>query len=63
MVSYSSAEVLKELFEDGWIIKNQKGSHVHLTHPRKKNKVTLPNNRKDLNVKTYNSIMKQAELK
>ncbi len=38
MPSYSSSEVLKKLNDDGWIIKNSRGSHVHLYHPQKKEK-------------------------
>lgn len=63
MPSYSSNEVLKKLNDDGWIIKNSRGSHVHLYHPQKKGKVTIPHPKKDLDVKTYNSILKQAGIK
>lgn len=63
MTSHSSDDVLKILRKDGWIIKNARGSHVHLTHPQKNGKVTIPHPRKDLDIKTYNSILKQAEIK
>lgn len=63
MKSHSSEDVLKKLHEDGWIIKNTRGSHVHLFHPEKKGKVTIPHPKKDLDIKTYNSILKQAGIK
>ncbi|MBD3748299.1 MAG: type II toxin-antitoxin system HicA family toxin [Sphingobacteriales bacterium] len=56
-------EVLKILKQDGWQIKNQKGSHIQLTHDFKKGKVTLPNHSGDIPVGTLNSILKQAGLK
>lgn len=56
-------EVLKILKDDGWEIKNQKGSHIQLVHKAKKGKVTIPNHSGDLKLKTVNSILKQAGLK
>jgi len=60
--NYSSKEILNVLFQDGWIIKNQRGSHLQLIHPLKSGKVTVPHPRKDLDPKTVKSILKQAEL-
>jgi predicted RNA binding protein YcfA (HicA-like mRNA interferase family) len=60
--SYSSADVLRMLFEDGWLVKNQVGSHVQLVHPQKPGKVTVPHPKKDLDVKTVTSILRQAGL-
>ena len=37
--------------------------HRHFKHATKLGKVTIPANRKDLNIKTWNSIMRQAGLK
>lgn len=56
-------ELLKLLYSDGWEIKNQKGSHIHLIHPTKPGKVQIPNHNKDLKPGTFNSILKQAGLK
>lgn len=56
-------EVLKILYKDGWVVKNQRGSHIQLIHPIKPGKVTIPNHNKDLDPKTLNSIFKQAGLK
>lgn len=60
--SYSSSEVLKILKKDGWITKEQRGSHIQLEHPIKSGKVTVPHPRKDLKAKTVQSIFKQAGL-
>jgi len=57
----SSREVLQTLFKDGWVEKGQEGSHVHLIHPTKPGKITVP--WKDLKKKTVESILKQAGLK
>lgn len=56
-------ELLKILHKDGWMIKNQRGSHIQLIHPKKAGKVTVPYHNKDLDTKTISSILKQAGLK
>jgi len=59
---YSSRGILRILHEDGWVEKNQKGSHVQLVHPTKPGKVTVPHPRKDLDPKTIRTILRQAGL-
>jgi predicted RNA binding protein YcfA (HicA-like mRNA interferase family) len=56
-------ELLKLLHEDGWRIKNQKGSHQQLIHPEKPGNVTVPIHGGDVPPGTLNSILKQAGLK
>lgn len=56
-------EVLKILKKDGWKKVAQDGSHIHLKHPNKPGKVTIPNHSGDLKKGTLNSIWKQAGLK
>jgi predicted RNA binding protein YcfA (HicA-like mRNA interferase family) len=56
-------QLLKILREDGWIKKEQKGSHLQLEHPTKKGKVTVPIHGGDIPKGTLNSILKQAGLK
>jgi predicted RNA binding protein YcfA (HicA-like mRNA interferase family) len=54
----------KMILADGWIFRNQEGSHRNYVHPTKPGKVTIPFHKgKDLNIKTENSIKKQAGLK
>ena len=50
------------LHRDGWIVKNQRGSHVQLIHATKSGKVTIPHPRKELDPKTVKSIFKQASI-
>lgn len=60
----TAKEIIKLLKADGWKEKSQKGSHLQLVHPNKQGKVTVPvHTGKDLDLKTANSILKQAGLK
>lgn len=56
-------EMEREILDDGWIFKNQEGSHRHYTHPEKPGKVTIPFHAKELSKKTESSIRRQAGLK
>ena len=56
-------EAEKIIMQDGWILKNQEGSHRHYIHPTKKGKVTIAFTKEELNKKTAESIKKQAGLK
>ncbi len=58
-----SEDIIKMLEADGWIKHTQKGSHCQFKHPFKKGKVTVPHPKKDLPLKTMQSILKQAGLK
>jgi len=57
-----SAEIIKILKRDGWVQCHQKGSHCQFKHPVKKGRVTVPHPKKDLPLKTANSIFKQAHI-
>jgi predicted RNA binding protein YcfA (HicA-like mRNA interferase family) len=59
---YSSKEILQLLLKNGWIIKNQRGSHVQLIHLTKSGKVTVPHPRKVIDPKTVKSIEIQAKI-
>jgi predicted RNA binding protein YcfA (HicA-like mRNA interferase family) len=59
----NSKEIIKLLESDDWIKCHQKGSHCQYKHPTKKGKVTVPHPKKDLPMKTVQSILKQAGLK
>ncbi|WP_270599343.1 type II toxin-antitoxin system HicA family toxin [Faecalicoccus pleomorphus] len=58
----TAREMLKILKKDGWYIVSQEGSHIQLKHTTKKGKVTVPNHKRDLGIKTERSILKQAGL-
>ncbi|MCD8119879.1 MAG: type II toxin-antitoxin system HicA family toxin [Lachnospiraceae bacterium] len=55
-------EMEREILADGWVFKNQTGSHRHYVHPSKPGKVTIPFHSKDLPRKTELTIRKQAGL-
>ncbi|XDD42515.1 type II toxin-antitoxin system HicA family toxin [Leptospira sp. WS60.C2] len=57
-------EILQILYDDGWFLQNQKGSHMQLKHPDKPGRVTVPNHGmgQDVDVRTEKSILKQAGL-
>lgn len=56
-------EMEKAILADGWIFKNQNGSHKNYIHPTKPGKVTIPFHNRELDRGTENSIKKQAGLK
>ena len=56
-------ELKKRLKQGGWEYEYSRGDHHYFRHPSKPGKVTVPGNDGDgLNVKTLNTILKQAEL-
>lgn len=59
----TAKQILKELHKDGWKEVNTKGSHIHLKHPAKPGKVTVPHHSGDLPRGTLDSILKLAGLK
>lgn len=56
-------DVLKMLRGDGWVLKNQEGSHWQFVHPTKPGKVTVAGHESDeMPPKTHKSIMRQADI-
>ncbi len=62
MKSYSSREVIQMLKADGWYEVACVGDHHQFKHPSKKGRVTVPHPRKDIPVKTLQSISRQSGL-
>lgn len=58
-----SADIIKQLQQDGWHLVRITGSHHHFKHDIKSGLVTVPHPKKDLPKGTVNSILKQARLK
>lgn len=56
-------EIERIILKDGWEHKNTVGSHKQFVHPTKPGKVTIPQHKKDIDIRTVNSILKQARLK
>ncbi|OME86898.1 addiction module toxin, HicA family [Paenibacillus sp. FSL A5-0031] len=59
----SSREMVKMVENDGWYHVHTTGDHKQYKHPTKKGRVTIPHPKKDLPIKTVDSILKQAGLK
>ena len=56
-------DVLAALRADGWEQVAQKRSHIHLKHPVKTGRVTVPHPNRDLPIRTLKSIEGQAGVK
>ncbi|MCL2862053.1 MAG: type II toxin-antitoxin system HicA family toxin [Firmicutes bacterium] len=56
-------ELEKLILENGWVLKDIKGSHCNYTHPTKSGKVTIPRHGGDIAKGTLHSILKQAGIK
>lgn len=59
----TAKELEKILKSDGWFQVAQVGSHRQFKHPTKTGKITIPIHSGDVNIKTANTILKQAGLK
>jgi predicted RNA binding protein YcfA (HicA-like mRNA interferase family) len=60
----NAKQIHRLLIKEGWIIKNQKGSHRQYIHVARTGKVTLPiHGKNEININTLKSIFKQAGIK
>ena len=57
-----SADLIKQLKADGWVLVHVVGSHHQFKHPTKPGKVTVPHPKNDLPLPTVRSILKQVGL-
>ena len=55
-------EIEKLLLADGWVHKNTKGSHKQFVHPQKPGKITVPQHKGDLDIKTARAILRAVGL-
>lgn len=55
-------DVVKILKRYGFVELRQIGSHLHLYHPAKKLRATVPMHNKDIKKKTLASIFRQADI-
>jgi predicted RNA binding protein YcfA (HicA-like mRNA interferase family) len=63
MPRITAADLLRALRKDGWQQVRQSGSHVHLTHPTKPGRVTVPRHAGvTIKPKTLATILEQAGL-
>lgn len=57
-------DLIRELKNDGWELRSQRGSHRQYTHPSKLGRVTVPGHEGDeVAIGTLKSIYLQAQLK
>lgn len=59
----TSAELIKLLEKNGWVLKRVKGSHHQFEHPDNPLTITVPHPRKDMQIGTVKKIKKDANLK
>jgi len=57
-----SAELIRLLEREGWVLERIKGSHHQFKHPRSRLVITVPHPRKDLKPGTLRQIMRDAGL-
>ena len=63
LVDVKVRDVLKMLRQDGWLLRNQEGSHRQFVHPAKLGKLTVAGHESDeMPPKTLNSIMRRADI-
>ena len=56
-------ELLRVLFDDGWKVVRERGSHRQLKHPTKKGLVTVSgHSADDVRIGTLKSVLRQAQL-
>jgi len=59
----TARELEKILLADGWYHFESSGSHKQFKHKKKAGKITIPQHKGDVKVKTAHTILKQAGLK
>ncbi len=60
----NAAQVIRLLKNDGWVLKDRKGSHKQFVHPIKRGKITAADpGKKEIPPGTLNSILRQSGLK
>ncbi|MYC66267.1 MAG: type II toxin-antitoxin system HicA family toxin [Acidobacteriia bacterium] len=58
-----SAEVLRRLKRDGWVLRNTRGSHHQFVHPANSGRVTVKHPSKEIPIGTLRNIYRQANWK
>lgn len=58
-----SADLIRMLERDGWVLRGVKGSHHVFMHPGRPGHISVPHPRKDLGIGLVNKLLKAAGLK
>ena len=56
-------ELIKQLENDGWMLRGVKGSHHIFVHPVKPGHLSVPHHKSELGKGLLNKLLKQAGLK
>ena len=58
-----SADLIRKLKQDGWVLRNTREGHYQFTHPNKSGWVTVKHPAKDIPRGTLRNINRQAQWK
>ena len=58
-----SAEIIKMLEAEGWLLRGVRGSHDVFSHPQRGGHISVPHPKKDLGIGLVHKLLKQAGLK
>ena len=58
-----SAELIKLLEVEGWLLRGVRGSHHVFSHPQRGGHISVPHPKKDLGLGLAHKLLKQAGLK
>ncbi len=62
-LSMKSADLIKQIEQAGWVLRNVAGSHHVFRHPEHGGHISVPHPKKDLGAGLVNKLLKQAGLK
>ena len=63
LTTMRSAELIKLLEAEGWLLRGVRGSHHVFSHPQRGGQISVPHPKKDLGIGLAHKLLKQAGLK
>ena len=63
LTTMRSAELIKMLEVEGWLLRGVRGSHHVFSHPQRGGHISVPHPKKDLGIGLVHKLLKQAGLK
>ncbi len=63
LTTMRSAELIKLLEAEGWLLRGVRGSHHVFSHPQRGGHISVPHPKKDLGIGLAHKLLKQAGLK
>lgn len=63
LTTMRSAELIKLLEVEGWLLRGVRGSHHVFSHPQRGGHISVPHPKKDLGIGLAHKLLKQAGLK